>query len=71
MTYAAARALKVAVYGAQSPLGQALINELLNREHEAVPLQADLKALPPRAPIPNRLLAICSAPIRLARGWRE
>lgn len=48
MTYAATRALKVAVYGAQSPLGQALINELLNREHEAVPLQADLKTLPPR-----------------------
>ncbi|GGM18880.1 NAD(P)H-binding protein [Pseudomonas asuensis] len=48
MTYAAARALKVAVYGAQSPLGQALINELLNRQHEAVPLQANLRALPPR-----------------------
>jgi putative NADH-flavin reductase len=48
MSYVAARALKVAVYGAQSPLGQALMTELLSREHEAVPLQADLKTLPPR-----------------------
>ncbi|MBF8643675.1 MULTISPECIES: hypothetical protein [Pseudomonas] len=70
MTYAAARALKVAVYGAQSPLGQALINELLNREHEAVPLQADLKALPPR-PYPQSTPGHMFSAYKVSQGWRE
>ncbi|TWI57552.1 putative NADH-flavin reductase [Pseudomonas duriflava] len=52
MKHAEARALKVAVYGALSPVGQALMTELRSRDHEAIPLTVDFSALPPR-PYPD------------------